>query len=187
VAAPATGSVGGAVVCHPHPQYGGEMRNPVVEATAGALVDAGWTTVRFNFGGVGRSGGSYSGGPEEVRDVAVALRAVAEAVPTGSPRLVAGYSFGAWAGAMASRDVGDLHRIVAVAPPLAFFDWGFAATLRAPLVVVVGDRDQYCPRGRLDALVESCGGRASVTIVAGADHFLAGREGDVAAAVRAAL
>jgi len=163
------------------------MHNPVVAATARALVDAGWTALRFNFGGVGRSGGAYSGGPEEIRDVAGALHALADTLPAGAPRLVAGYSFGAWAGAMAARDLGDLHRIVAVAPPLAFFDWGFAATLRAPLVVVVGDRDQYCPRNRLDALVENCGGRASVTIVAGADHFLAGREGDVAAAVRAAL
>ena len=137
------------------------MHNPVVEATARALADSGWTTLRFNFGGVGRSLGSYSGGPEEVRDVAAALRAVAEAVPPGAPRLVAGYSFGAWAGAMAARDVDGLHRIVAVAPPLAFFDWSFAGTLRAPLVVVVGDRDQYCPRSRLDDLMASCGGRVA--------------------------
>jgi alpha/beta superfamily hydrolase len=175
------------VVCHPHPQYGGEMHNPVVEATAHALVDAGWTTLRFNFGGVGRSGGSYSGGPEEVRDVATALHAVAEAVPPGTPRLVAGYSFGAWAGAMAARNVDELQRIVAVAPPLAFFDWSFAETLRAPFIVIVGDRDQYCPRSRLDDLMASCGGRASVTTIPGGDHFLAGREDDVAAAVRAAL
>src|SRR5262249_14942478 len=142
---------------------------------------------RFNFGGVGRSGGSYSGGREEVRDVAVALRAVADAVPTGSPLLLPGYSFRARAGALAPRRLRAPHRVVAAAARRARSVWGFAATMRAPLVVVVGDRDQYCPRGRLDALVESCGGRASVTIVAGADHFLAGREGDVAAAVRAAL
>src|SRR5262249_60366204 len=105
-----------------------------VEATASALVDAGWTTLRFNFGGVGRSGGSYSGGPEEVRDVAVALHAVAEAIPTGSPRLVVGYSFGAWAGAMASRDVGDLHRIVAGGPPPALLPLGFRPAPPAPPV-----------------------------------------------------
>ncbi len=163
------------------------MHTPVVEATARALVGAGWTTLRFNFGGVGRSGGSYSGGPEEVRDVATALHAVADVVPPGTPRLVAGYSFGAWAGAMAARDFDGLHRVVAVAPPLAFFDWRFAETLRAPLVVVVGDRDQYCPRTRLADLMASCGGRARLTTIAGGDHFLAGREDDVAAAVRAAL
>jgi alpha/beta superfamily hydrolase len=163
------------------------MHNPVVAAMARALVEAGWTALRFNFGGVGRSGGAYSGGPEEIRDVAGALHVLADTLPPGAPRLVAGYSFGAWAGAMAARDVDDLHRIVAVAPPLAFFDWSFVESLRAPLVVIIGDRDQYCPRGRLDALMASRGGRASATIIPGGDHFLAGRDDEVAAAVRAAL
>jgi len=178
---------GGAVVCHPHPQYGGEMRNPVVEAVVRALVDTGWMALRFNFGGVGRSGGTYSGGSEEIGDVTVALKAVADRLPPGAPRVLAGYSFGAWAAAMAARDVDRLHRVVAVAPPLAFFDWSFAGSVRAPLVIVVGDHDQYCPRASLDALAATLVDRASVAIIPRADHFLAGREDDVAAAVRAAL
>jgi len=178
---------GGAVVCHPHPQYGGEMRNPVVEAVVRALVDAGWMALRFNFGGVGRSGGTYSGGSEEIGDVTVALKAVTERLPPGTPRLLAGYSFGAWAGAMAARDLDRLHRVVAVAPPLAFFDWSFAGSLRAPLAIVVGDQDQYCPRASLDALAATLGDRASVAIIPRADHFLAGREDDVAAAVRGVI
>jgi hypothetical protein len=163
------------------------MHNPVVEAVVRAVVDAGWTALRFNFGGVGRSGGTYSGGPEEIGDVAVALHAVTERLPPGVPRLVAGYSFGAWAGAMAARDVDGLRRVVAVAPPLAFFDWSFAESLTAPLAIVAGDRDQYCPRSSLDALEAACAGRATVTIIPGADHFLAGRDADVSAAVRAAI
>jgi alpha/beta superfamily hydrolase len=163
------------------------MHNPVVEAVVRALVDAGWMALRFNFGGVGRSGGTYSGGPEEIGDVTVALEAVTERLAPGALRLVAGYSFGAWAGAMAARDAGGLDRVVAVAPPLAFFDWSFAESLKAPLAIVVGDHDQYCPRGRLDALAASLAGRASVAIIPGADHFFGGREGDVTAAVRAAL
>ena len=163
------------------------MRNPVVEAVVRALVDAGWMALRFNFGGVGRSGGTYSGGSEEIGDVNVALTAVTERLPPGAPRLLAGYSFGAWAGAMAARDVDRLHRVVAVAPPLAFFDWSFAGSVRAPLVIVVGNNDQYCPRASLDALAATLADRASVAIIPRADHFLAGREDDVAAAVRAAL
>ena len=163
------------------------MHNPVVEAVVRALVGVGWMALRFNFGGVGRSGGTYSGGPEEIGDVTVALNAVTERMPSGTPRLVAGYSFGAWAGAMAARDVEGLYRVVAVAPPLAFFDWSFAESLKAPLAIVVGDHDQYCPRSSLDALSAGLAGRASVAIIPHADHFLAGREDDVAAAVRAAL
>ena len=163
------------------------MHNPVVEAVVRALVDAGWLALRFNFGGVGRSGGTYSGGSEEIGDVNVALTAVTERLPPGAPRLLAGYSFGAWAGAMAARDVDRLHRVVAVAPPLAFFDWSFAGSLKAPLAIVVGDHDQYCPRSSLEALAASLAGGTSVAIIPGADHFLAGREDDVAAAVRAAI
>ena len=64
------------------------MRNPVVEAVVRALVDAGWMALRFNFGGVGRSGGTYSGGSEEIGDVNVALSAVTERLPPGAPRFV---------------------------------------------------------------------------------------------------
>ncbi len=158
------------------------MQNAVVLAAVRGCLDAGWAALRFNFAGVGASRGRYSGGAEEVRDVVAAVAVLRDVLPEGAPLAIVGYSFGAWAGARAACDIGGVSRVVAIAPPLGFFDWSFAGSLPAPLAVIVGDRDQYCPRERLVLL-----GSAELTILAGADHFLSGREGEVAAAVRTKL
>jgi len=87
----------GAVLCHPHPLYGGEMRNNVVSALAEALQRAGVATLRFNFRGVGQSGGEHGGGEAEIEDVKAAVTYLLsrQAVKTVA---VAGYSFGAIVG-----------------------------------------------------------------------------------------
>jgi alpha/beta superfamily hydrolase len=165
-------------VCHPHPQYGGDMQSPVVVRVAEALAASGVATLRFNFGGVGASEGAYDGGRAERCDVGAAESALAAEVPAGTPLAVVGYSFGAWVGAAAAPGLRRVRHVVAIAPPLAMLEWSSSG----PLDVVVGDRDQYCPRdalARLDA--------ARTTILPGADHFLVGRENEVAAAVVAAL
>ena len=163
----------GAVLCHPHPQYGGDMDNPVVVGVADALVAAGITALRFNFGGVGASQGTYDAGNQEQCDVGAAEAALAERLPKDTPLAIVGYSFGAWVGARAAAGLPRVRRVVAVGPPLAFMDWSFAQSLRQPLDVVVGDRDQYCPRDALERL----GSRT--TIIAGADHFFARGEAAV--------
>ncbi len=170
---PATAPRAAAVVCHPHPQYGGDMRNAVVVAVADALAAAGVAALRFDFGGVGASGGTYDGGRAEQCDVGAAEAGLAARLPTGTPLAIVGYSFGAWVGAMAAQGLPRVARVVAVGPPLAFFDWGFATALRPRLRIVVGERDQYCPREALDRLTA---GGVPTTIVAGADHFFAGFE-----------
>jgi alpha/beta superfamily hydrolase len=177
---PATTPRAAAVVCHPHPQYGGDMDNGVVVAVADALVGAGVAALRFNFGGVGASGGAYDDGRAEQCDVGAAEVALAARVPAGTPLVVVGYSFGAWVGAMAAQGLPRVTRVVAVAPPLAFFDWDFARTLRQPFRIVVGDRDQYCPREALDRLVAA---GIRTTVLPGVDHFFGGVEGLVARAV----
>jgi alpha/beta superfamily hydrolase len=168
-------------VCHPHPEYGGDMDNPVVLAAVRGCIEAGWVALRFNFAGVGESAGRYSGGDEEVRDVVAAAATLRDALPAGAPLIVVGYSFGAWAGARAAGEV-SARRMVAIAPPLAFFDWSFAGARRVPVTIIVGDRDQYCPLDRLALLPAE-----DVTLLEGADHFLAGRDGELTAAVRAAM
>lgn len=173
--APAGSPRAAAVVCHPHPEYGGDMDNPVVTAIADVLAADGVATLRFNFGGVGRSEGAYGGGPAEVQDVHAAVGALAGELPD-VPLSIVGYSFGSWVGAQAAAEGAPVRSVVAVAPPVAFFDWSFATAVGS-LFVVVGDRDQFCPLSRL-AL------RAERTILPGADHFFAGRYGEVAAAVR---
>jgi alpha/beta superfamily hydrolase len=169
----------GAVVCHPHPQYGGDMENAVVVAAAAALVAAGVAVLRFNFGGVGRSTGVSGGGAAEVGDVRTAFDALAARFPAGAPLVLVGYSFGAWAALRAAADGCPARRIVAIGPPLAFLDWSFLDVLAAPVDVVVGDRDQFCDAGRLGQLPARIGRR----IIRGADHFFGGREVEVVAAV----
>ena len=169
----------GAVVCHPHPEYGGDMDNAVVTLIASALVDAGRAVLRFNFGGVGASGGAYGGGVAETDDVRAAVAALATRLPAGDPITVVGYSFGAWVALRAGAIEAGIERIVAVAPPLAFFDWDFLADVRPPVSVIVGDRDEYCPRAKLASLMS----RYPVQTLEGADHFFGGHEDDVAEAV----
>jgi hypothetical protein len=162
------------------------MESVVVVATAEALAAAGVAALRFNFGGVGASGGAYGHGRDEARDVGAAVTALAARLPAGTPLAIVGYSFGAWVGAKAAAALPEVAAVVAIAPPLSFFDWGFLRTLDRAFEVVVGDRDQYCPLADLARLLESVDA-APATVLRGADHFFAGREGDVAAAVVAAL
>lgn len=178
LAVPSSPPRAAAVVCHPHPEYGGDMDNPVVTAIADALAADGVAALRFNFGGVGRSQGGYGGGPAEVRDVRAAVDALGAEL-AGLPLAIVGYSFGAWVGTLAATEGAPVARVVAVAPPIALAGASFGAGLGVPLAVVVGDRDQFCPLAGLAGL----GAPAERTIVVGADHFFAGREAEVAAAV----
>lgn len=168
---PAAAARAAAVVCHPHPQYGGDMDNPVVTAVVDALVAGGMAALRFNFGGVGRSQGAYDDGREEQCDVGAAEAALAARIP-GVPLALVGYSFGAWVGAQAAVGLPRVRRVVVVAPPLSFFDFAFVAGLRRPLDVVVGDRDQYCATDALARFVAAHGARS--TVLRGADHFFGG-------------
>jgi alpha/beta superfamily hydrolase len=158
------------------------MDNAVVLAAVRGCLDAGWSAMRFNFGGVGASGGRYGGGVEEIDDVVAAASALRATLPPETPLAIVGYSFGAWVGAQAAARMSGVGRVVAIAPPLRVFGWEFASRSALPLAVIAGDRDTFCPRDRLDALLASTG--AADVALAGADHFLAGREDELAAVVR---
>ncbi len=165
------------VVCHPHPQYGGDMHSNVVMAVVAGAVGRGIAALRFNFRGVGRSGGAHDGGNREQDDVRAAL-AHAAALPGIDPARVAlaGYSFGAW---MAAAAVGPAPpALVLVALPLgAGRDSAPAlAAYPHPILLVAGDSDHVCAASALRALGESLGDRAETEIVPGTDHFWAGHE-----------
>lgn len=169
---------GVAVVCHPHPQFGGDMDTPVVRRVTDALVHAGWTTLRFNFGGVGESEGAYAGGTGEMGDVVAAVDAVRAA---DLPLLLVGYSFGAW---VALRAVGAglaVERLVLIGPPFDMVGWESLGALPplVPVSVVVGERDQFCDVARLRAAP----GLHAVRVLSGSDHYFGNALDAVATAV----
>uniref|UniRef100_A0A7V4G7Z3 Alpha/beta fold hydrolase n=1 Tax=Desulfobacca acetoxidans TaxID=60893 RepID=A0A7V4G7Z3_9BACT len=168
---------GGAVITHPHPLYGGSMDNNVVWAAAQALGERGYSTLCFNFRGVGRSTGAYGGGVEEVQDVAAALDFLRSRI--AGPLLLAGYSFGA---AVAARGLGEglaADGAVLISPPIAFMDLAFLPDTPHLSLVVVGDRDALCPLAELEALFRKRQPPVAIKVVPGADHFYLGKEGEL--------
>ncbi len=178
------GARAAAVVCHPHPEYGGTMDSSVVAATTVALRQAGVATLRFNFRGVGESEGRYSGGFDETEDALGAL-AVLEARLPGARLMLGGYSFGAMIALRAGFDDRRVERLFAIAFPAALFDLGFLRESAKPKLFLLGDRDQYCPFAKLESEVGKLAGENRLVRLEGADHFLFGFEEKVGKAVAA--
>jgi alpha/beta superfamily hydrolase len=117
---------GGVIFCHPHPQYGGNMDHPVMTMAAETASQEGFSTLRFNFRGVGESEGSYGEGIGESEDVkAVADHLYSRLKNDHSPLILVGYSFGAWVGFPIAIEDERFEGMVAIAPPLEIYDFGF--------------------------------------------------------------
>ena len=177
-----------AVVCHPHPLYGGSMRNNVVEAILAAMWQAGYATLRFNFRGVDASEGEHEGGPGEVDDAVAAMTfLLAQPGVRKEGAAMTGYSFGAMVALSAGYERAEVARIVAVALPLAMADARIPQGASKPLLLVSGDRDSYSPVAGLQALKAKIGDSARLEIIAGTDHFFGGREAELSRAIVGAL
>ena len=162
----------GVVISHPHPLYGGEMRNQVVRIIEEVLAGKGWTTLRFNFRGVGRSQGEYDEGVGEQEDVRAAVGYLKE---SGIKEIfLLGYSFGAWVNAQAARDHPDVAGSILVAPPQAMMDFSFLKDDRKTRLVIAGERDDYGPLEWIMKIVEKMNPSPPVKIIPGADHFFSG-------------
>src|ERR1700735_5869830 len=136
------GSAPAAVVCHPHPMYGGSMHNNVVEAILVAMWKAGYATLRCNCRGVGSSEGEHDGGPGEVDDAVAAMTfLLAQPGVRREGAVMAGYSFGAMVAVSAGDERAEIARIVAVALPLAMAEARVPDGASKPLLLVFGDRD----------------------------------------------
>lgn len=165
------------VVCHPHPQRGGDMHNNVVVAIESGLVAAGVAALPFNFRGVGGSGGAYEGGIGERADVLAAVRCAADRSEVDATRLgLAGYSFGAlMAAAVAAGATPAVRALLLVSPPLRD-DTVLAqlARLEIPVLLLAGSEDAACPSGRLTEITALP--HVEVVVAQGVDHFWWGRE-----------
>ena len=188
IARPTSAAKRGAVVCHPHPLYGGSMFNNVVESALEVMWRLGWATLRFNFRGVGQSEGEHSGGSGEADDAAAALRFLAGELRLSPQAIVlAGYSFGALAAMNAAPSLPDLSALVLIALPLGMAQADPLKRLNARVVLAAGDHDNYCPPVQLQALQQALGPRAQLKNISGADHFFGGYEAELAAALEAML
>ena len=170
----------GAVICHPHPQYGGTMHNNVVKAASKTFNAVGYSTLRFNFRGVENSTGQYGDGIAERYDVAAAFSFVRD---QGMKEVViAGYSFGGW---VAAHTVLDLSAagLLLISPPIAMFDIDFR-NLALPLWVICGELDEYCPLGELKNRLQGVSTLKGTRWVEGADHFYWGHEESIQSAIK---
>ncbi len=171
-----------ALVCHPHPQFGGTMHNKVVFRIAAALVDHGIPALRFNFRGVGRSTGSYDDGRGEADDIRAALDALDARFP-GAPLLLAGFSFGAWTGLPVGAADPRVTHLLGAGVPVRLLQVSSLAGCVKPKLIIQGELDEYGPREQLEAWYADLSEPKRLTIVPGADHFFTKHQSELAAAL----
>lgn len=180
---------GTATICHPHPRHGGSKDHPILWAIRNELAQRGFAVLSFNFRGVMGSGGTFGGGRDEVRDVRAAIGRVCDEAPT-LPTVVCGWSFGANVALREALDDERVAALVLVGLPLRPGEVELPTLprgmelrgFRAPVLVVSGERDEYCPPDELRTMATEFR-RARVAILAGTDHYLWRREREAAALI----
>ncbi|HNS89225.1 MAG TPA: alpha/beta fold hydrolase [Deltaproteobacteria bacterium] len=158
------GSSVSAVITHPHSLMGGNMNNNVVMAAWRVCLARNLSSIRFNFRGVGRSGGTFDEGEGEMDDLSAVIAHAA------GPVVVIGYSFGAWVAVRLMKRVGGPWPCILVSPPNGMFT--FPSLRDDPVWIVTGGYDQFCSIPGLEGLI----GKERITVVQGADHFWLGEE-----------
>ncbi|HXZ13863.1 MAG TPA: alpha/beta family hydrolase [Candidatus Sulfotelmatobacter sp.] len=173
-----------AVVCHPHPMFGGTLHNKVVFHTARALHARNVPVLRFNFRGAGLSEGAHDSGRGELEDVRAALDYLGREFPANQI-LLAGFSFGAWVGLRVGCGDPRVTELIGLGIPVNSFDMGFLRACAKSKLIIHGGDDQFGPREKVEALFAALPEPKRLVIVECADHFLAGRLDEVRAAIEA--
>ena len=175
-----------AVVCHPHPLFGGTMHNKVVYQTAKALHERGAPVLRFNFRGAGQSEGEHDNGRGERDDVRAALDYLAAEFP-GKPLLLAGFSFGSSVGLRVGCADDRVDKLIGLGLPVDNIDMSFLQACAKPKLLIQGGNDQFGSRARIEALFATLPEPKRLAIVDGADHFFTGRLDQIGTAINAWL
>ena len=158
-----------AVVCHPHPLGGGTLHNKVVFRAARGLENANVATLRFNFRGVGASGGKHEEGEGEIEDVFAAVDWAVRKHP-GKKLIVGGFSFGAWVATRAGCELPNVNALFLIGTPVNKYDFGYLRTCGKPKLFLHGTQDEHGNVEKLEKLVQHLPNAESV-IITGADHF----------------
>jgi alpha/beta superfamily hydrolase len=172
-----------AVLCHPHPLFGGTLHNKVVFHTMKALNSFGFPVLRFNFRGTGLSEGEHDHGKGEVDDVCTALDWLDSEYHL--PLVFAGFSFGAAVGLRASYPDARVKALIGAGTPVVpvaggseeprVYSYEFLRDCTKPKLFISGARDPYGPRAKLEALVASVSGPKRLVLIEAGDHFFEGR------------
>jgi uncharacterized protein len=167
-----------AVVCHPHPLYGGTLHNKVVFHAMKALNSFGFPVLRFNFRGAGLSEGEHGNGVDEVEDVRAAMAWLEREYAL--PIIFAGFSFGAAVGLRATYADPRVPALIALGLPAVaivnrVYDFEFLRTCTKPKLFISGARDEFGPPGKLEALVETFADPKKLVRIEAGDHFFEGR------------
>ncbi len=164
-----------ALILHPHPQYGGTMNNKVVFQIFQIFKARGFSVLRFNFRGVGRSQGEYDQGVGELSDAASALDWMQNINPDASKCWIAGFSFGAWIGMQLLMRRPEISGFISIAPPANMFDFSFLAPCPSSGLILHGNKDDLVPEADVAKLVERLRSQRGITIdyktVDGAGHL----------------
>jgi alpha/beta superfamily hydrolase len=171
-----------AVVCHPHPLFGGTMHNKVIYQTAKALDALGIPVLRFNFRGAGLSAGEHDRGRGEQGDVRAALDFLASEFP-GVPLLLAGFSFGAWVGMRVGCEDARVSHLIGLGIPVNSTDFSFLRQCDKPKLFVHGSDDEHGAIEKVKALVPTLPGSNQLVVVEGVDHFFAGKLDQLGSAI----
>lgn len=162
-----------AVVCHPHPLYGGTMHNKVVYQTAKALHRRGASVLRFNFRGAGQSEGVHDRGIGEQADVRTSLDYLSAEFPRKAVAL-AGFSFGSWVGLRVGCEDARVTSLIGLGLPVDNVDVGYLRVCVKPKLIIQGGQDQFGSRANIEALFATIPEPKRLVIVEGADHFFSG-------------
>ena len=176
-----------ALLLHPHPQHGGTMNNKVVFTLFQAFAKRGYSALRFNFRGVGRSQGSYDKGEGELADAAAALDWLQTYNPNASLCWIAGVSFGSWIGMQLLMRRPEIDGFVTVSPPANLFDFSFLAPCPSSGLIINGEKDEHVPQAAVTKLVTKLSHQKDIRIdhrvVPGANHFFVNRTDELAVQV----
>jgi alpha/beta superfamily hydrolase len=165
------------LILHPHPRAGGHMNHPVAVQMYHLFMKRGFSTLRFNFRGVGRSQGEFDGGIGELADAATALDWLQTTNPTATQCWVAGYSFGAWVSMQLLMRRPETDGFISVSPPANMYDFSFLAPCPASGLFLHGSNDTVVPHVEVERVVTKLRSQKGIVIdyelIEGATHFWA--------------
>ncbi len=164
-----------ALVLHPHPQHGGTMNNKLVYTVYHIFKERGFSVLRFNFRGVGRSQGRFDNGLGELSDAAAALDWMQITNPNAKFCWISGFSFGAWIAMQVLMRRPEIHSFIAVAPPANMFDFTFLAPCPSSGLIIHGARDDLVPESDVATLAQKLQNQRHIEIdyrvIKGANHL----------------